>query len=116
MNFEVEYFKKADGSQPAEAFMLGQETKMQAKLFRGLELLESRGNELREPYSSHLVDEFYELRAMQSNDICRIRYFFVIGRKIILTHGFTKKTQKTPLSEIKLAKKYQNEYFGRKEN
>ncbi len=38
------------------------------------------------------------------------------GRKIILTHGFTKKTHKTPSSEIKIAEKYRNEYFVRKEN
>ena len=54
MKFDVEYFDKSDGTYPAEAFILAQDFKMQSKLFRGLELLESRGNELREPYSSHL--------------------------------------------------------------
>ena len=54
MKFDVEYFDKADGSYHAEAFILAQDFKMQSKLFRGLELLESRGNELREPYSSQL--------------------------------------------------------------
>ena len=39
----------------------------------------------------------------------------VIGRKIILTNGFVKKTQKTPASEIALAKQYRADYLSRKE-
>ena len=40
---------------------------------------------------------------------------FVLGLPI-LTHGFVKKTQKTPPSEIDRAKKYRDEYLSRKEN
>ena len=88
---------------------------MQAKIFRNLELLESRGNELREPYSKHLEDGIFEIRNKVSSDITRILYFFVIAQKIILTNGFVKKTQKTPKSEIELAKKYRNDYLNREE-
>ena len=48
--FEVEYFEKEDGTYPAEEFILSQDVKMRAKLFRLLELLEEKGNTLREPY------------------------------------------------------------------
>ena len=41
--------------------------------------------------------------------------FFVVGKKIVLTNGFTKKTQKTPKSEIELAKRYRADYLSRKE-
>ena len=88
---------------------------MQAKLFRLLELLELKGNDLREPYSKFLSDGIYELRAVQGNNITRVLYFFVVGQKIILTNGFVKKTQKTPESEIDLAKKYRKDYESRKE-
>lgn len=37
----------------------------------------------------------------------------MIGNKAILTNGFTKKTQKTPKSEIELAKKYRADYERR---
>ena len=57
----------------------------------------------------------YELRAVQGNNITRVLYFFVVGQKIILTNGFVKKTQKTPESEIDLAKKYRKDYESRKE-
>jgi len=113
--FDVEYYDKADGTYPAEEFILAQDLKMRAKLFRLLELLELKGNELREPYSKFLEDGIFEVRAIQGTNITRILYFFVVGKKIILTHGFVKKTQKTPPSEINIAKKYRNEYINRKE-
>ena len=88
---------------------------MQAKIFKNLELLEIRGNELREPFSKHIEDGIFEIRNKVGNDITRIFYFFVIGQKIILTNGFIKKTQKTPKAEIALAKKYRNDYLNREE-
>lgn len=113
--FEVEFFEKSDGSYPAETFILSQNVKMRAKLFRILDLLSEKGYELREPYSKMLEDGIFEIRAKQGTDITRVLYFFAVGRKIILTNGFVKKTQKTPLGEITLAKKYRAEYEQRKE-
>ena len=113
--FEVEFFQKSDGSYPAEQFILSQNVKMRVKLFRLLELLELKGNELREPYSKHLEDGIFEIRAVQGNNITRVLYFFVIGHKIILTNGFVKKTQKTPPNEIATAKKYREEYQKKEE-
>ena len=82
---------------------------------RNLELLESEGNKLREPFSKHLEDGIFELRTKVGNDITRVLYFFVIGEKIILTNGFVKKSQKTPNAEIELAKKYRNDYLNKEE-
>ena len=93
-NFIVEYYEKADGTFPAEDYILLQNYKMQAKLFRLLELLELKGNELREPYSKYLGDGIFEIRVKQGSDISRVLYFFVAGKKVILTNGFTKKSQK----------------------
>ena len=114
--FEVEYYEKRDGTYPAEEFILSQDIKMQTKLFRLLELLELKGNELREPYSKSLSDGIFEIRAIQGNNITRVLYFFVVDKKIILTNGFVKKTQKTPENEIALAKKYRKDYELRKGN
>ena len=86
---------------------------MRAKVFRNLELLEIKGNQLREPYSKHLEDGIFELRVKLEKNITRVLYFFVIGNKVILTNGFIKKTQKTPRSEIKLAKQYREDYQRR---
>lgn len=50
----VEYFEKEDGRFPVEEFILSLDIKMRAKVFRSLELLEMKGNNLREPYSKYL--------------------------------------------------------------
>ena len=115
--FEVEYFEKSDGSHPAEEFILAQDAKMRAKLLRLISLLAEFGNGLRKPYSESLDDGIFEIRARQGSDITRVLYFFMSGKKIILTHGFVKKTQKTPPSEVSLAKKYRSEHMeGRNKN
>lgn len=76
-------------------------------------LLETFGNQLREPHSKPLGDGIYEIRAKVASDITRVLYFFVVNKKIILTNGFVKKTQKTPDNEIALAKKYRKDYLER---
>lgn len=111
--FIVEYYETETGVLPVEEFILSQNIKMQAKIFRTLELLELKGNELREPYSKYLEDGIFEMRVKVETNITRILYFFVIGRKVILTNGFVKKIQKTPRSEIELAKKFRAEYLMR---
>lgn len=79
--FDVEYYEKDDGTYPAEEFILSQDMKMQAKLFHLLELLELKGNELREPYSKPLSDGIFEIRAIQGNNITRVLYFFCDRQK-----------------------------------
>ena len=87
--------------------------KLNAKTLKTIDLLEKNGQMLRKPYSEYLEDGIFELRTKQSRNITRILYFFVKGNKAILTHGFTKKTQKTPKKEIELAKKYRKDYERR---
>ena len=65
------------------------------------------------PYSSHIRDGIFELRVQQAGDIVRVFYFFIIGKKIILTNGFLKKTKKTPPSEINKALGYKADYERR---
>ena len=115
MPYQVEYYEKPNGECPAEAFILAQDNKMQAKIFTALTFLEEVGPALREPYSKSLGDGIFEIRAKQGSDISRVLYFFVVGKKIILTNGFVKKSQKTPAGEIARAKKYRADYQSRKE-
>ncbi|MBU1778539.1 type II toxin-antitoxin system RelE/ParE family toxin, partial [Patescibacteria group bacterium] len=42
----------------------------------------------------------------------RIFYFIFDGQKIILLHGFSKKTNKTPQKEINKAINYYNNYLA----
>lgn len=113
--FEVNFYKQENGDCPVKQFLDSLDNKMKAKILKMIKLLQQNGNELREPYSKFLGDGIFELRVKQATDITRILYFFVVGNKIILTNGFVKKTQKTPQSEIDLAKKYRDDFLkGRK--
>jgi len=56
----------------------------------------------------------WEIRIQVASDIFRLLGFFESGKLLILTHGFTKKTQKTPQQEIALAIKRMEEYLARR--
>ena len=111
--FEVEFYEKANGDIPVENFLNSLDIKMRNKILMILNVLQEKGNQLREPYSKHLEDGIFEVRGKVGNDISRVLYFFYYNEKIILTNGFIKKTQKTPKKEIDLAKKYRKEYIER---
>lgn len=113
--FEVIFYDKEDGSKPAKDYLLSLDVKMRAKMTRTIELLQRNGNKLREPESKPLGDGIFELRAKVGSNISRVLYFFVIGKKAVLTNGFTKKGNKTPKSELELAKKYRAEYLSRED-
>jgi phage-related protein len=113
--FEIEFYETKDGKQPVKEFLLSLDVKMRAKMLSMISLLQDNGYELREPYSKHLSDGIFELRAKVGSDITRVLYFFCVERHIILTNGFIKKTQKTPPKEIDRAKKYRTDYLCRKE-
>ena len=109
--YQVVFYEKDDGTAPAEDFINSLEDKMSAKVYRLLTMISTNGPELREPYSKHLDDGIFELRAKVGSNISRVLYFFVIGKKVVLTNGFVKKTSKTPKSEIDKAKGYRKEYY-----
>lgn len=111
--FEIKFYTKENGTQPAKEFVHSLDTKHRAKMIRYIGILKENGNELREPYTKSLGDGIFELRAKQGSDISRVLYFFVVGKKIVLTNGFIKKTQKTPQGEIELAKKYRADFLSK---
>lgn len=114
--FTVLFYDKPDGSEPAKDFLLSLDKKMRTKMLRTISILADNGSDLREPHSKPLGDGIFELRAKVGSDITRVLYFFFVGRRIILTNGFIKKTQKTPRNEIEEAKLCRAEYLNRKEN
>ena len=114
--FEIIFYDLPNGEEPAKDFIISLDAKMKAKMLRTIVMLQTNGFELREPQSKHLDDGIFELRAKVGSDISRVLYFFVIGKKAVLTNGFVKKSQKTPPGEIEKAKAYRKEFLSRKEN
>lgn len=112
--FCVDFFKNEDGSCPVLEFLDSLENdKMRSRILRNIELLEQFGNALRAPFSKYLDDGIFELRTQYGSDISRVLYFFIIGRQIIMTNGFIKKTEKTPRHEIDTAKSRRSEFLSR---
>jgi len=62
-----------------------------------------------------LEDGIFELRCKLGSNITRALYFFYVGKRIVVTNGFVKKTQKTPPGEIKLAKDRRKDWIERQE-
>ena len=114
--FQLEFYETADAKKPVSDFLDSLDDKMAAKLLGLMEILEEKGTELRLPYSEHLEDGIFELRCKLGSNITRALYFFYVGKKIIVTNGFVKKTQKTPPGEIKLAKNRREDWIKRHGN
>lgn len=113
--FTVDYYEDAHGRRPVEEFIDGLDPKMRAKVFGRLMLLEEHGQRLGMPFSRHLEDGIFELRTPQGSNITRVLYFFVVGERAILTHGFVKKAQRTPRCEIERAKRARDDWRQRNE-
>jgi phage-related protein len=56
------------------------------------------------PVARKLSKDLWEVRSSLNNKIARV-HFTVDGSKIILLHGFIKKTQKIPAKELDIAKR-----------
>ena len=111
--YEIILYDTEDGNCPMQELLDSLEPKLLAKTLRSIDLLEKNGPLLREPYSKSLEDGIFELRTKQGSNITRVLYFFFIGKKVILTNGFVKKSQKTPKAEQDLAKMYKDDYERR---
>ncbi len=92
--FEVLFYSRTDGTEPAKDFILSLDTKMRAKMLRTIEMLTINGNQLREPYSKPLDDGIFELRAKVGSDISRVLYFFNCREKNNFNKWFCEKNTK----------------------
>ncbi|GMQ60696.1 type II toxin-antitoxin system RelE/ParE family toxin [Vallitalea sediminicola] len=112
----IKFFQSDNGKEPVREFLDSLDTKMKAKALREITLLRDNGQELREPHCKYIDKGIFELRIKFSSNISRIYYFFYVNNNIILTHGFIKKTQKTPPREIEKAIKYKMAFERRHSN
>lgn len=111
----IEFYKDESGSVPVKEFLDGLDIKMRQKMLRSINALHDMGTSLRLPLSESLGDGLFELRAQTNGNITRVIYFFFRGDKAVLTHGFIKKTPKTPPREKERAEKIRKDYLRRNE-
>lgn len=113
--WNIIFYETETGVSPVKNFISEiKDKKLQSKILQEISLLENLGNKLTGPHTKYIDEGIWELRIKQSNNICRILYFYYIGNNIILTNGFVKKTKGTPKGEIKKAKEYRANYLKRR--
>ena len=99
MTWNIEFFEGV------EEDILDMPPKIQARMLRLLELIETHGANLGPPHTEPMGDGLFEIRAKAQEGIGRCLYCYMKGQHIIVLHAFVKKTQKTPKREIEQAKR-----------
>lgn len=102
--YKVKYYiNSKTGEEPSLKFVFKLDDKSRIKVEKYIEYLKLHKGYLDEPYSRHITGKIRELRVDFFNNRHRIFYFTFLKKTIVLLHGFTKNTQKTPTGEIKKA-------------
>lgn len=109
----VEYFVDDDGHSPVGEFLHGLDNKTFRRFEWSIEQLRLRNVQAREPLVKHVEGKIWELREESSTNIYRLLYCFYQGRRIILLHGFAKKSQKLPRQELAIARRRQVRFEAR---
>jgi len=99
MCWEIKYY-----SQKIAAEILSMPDGLLARYLRLTDLMEEHGANLGMPHTKAIDKGLFELRVKSQEGIARVFFCTKVGRKIIMLHSFIKKTQRTPVKEIKIAK------------
>jgi phage-related protein len=109
----LEFFIDERGRSPVEEFLISLDQKTRARFLWSTEQLRVRNVRAREPLVRHLEGDLWELREESATNIYRVIYFFFTGRRIVLLHGFQKKTPRTPRREIEAAQRRHEDFLAR---
>ncbi len=71
---------------------------------------------IRQKWVKKLDSNLYEIRSQYFSNIQRAIYFHVDHNNYFITHGFTKKSNKTPIRELNRAKNIRDAYLKRRKN
>ena len=114
MRRTVIFYKTQEGRCPVKEFLDSLDGKVARKIVWVLNLLEDLDN-IPSLYFKKLTgsDGIWECRIKYGSNIYRIFCFTLDNSNVVLTHGFIKKTQKTPASEIDIAEKYKSDFIRR---
>ena len=107
MVFDIEFYELKDGDRPVEKFLEVVKKKNRSlwkKSLAGLLKIKERDYH-KMPLTEYIETGILSLRIKSESNILRILFGFNKGKKIILLHGFVKKSQKIPEKELEIARK-----------
>lgn len=112
---EIDFYETESGFCPITEYLNKLNKKQVEKILWTLDLIEELEYVSTE-YLKKLIntEDIWEVRVQFGNDIFRLLGFFENKSLIILNNAFTKKTEKTPQKEIRLAEKRKREYYQRR--
>jgi phage-related protein len=98
MSYSIHYY-----SASVQTDLLSMPATLQARYIGLTDRMKTVGANLGEPHTKAMGDGLFELRLMGAEGIARVMYCTLSGRRIVMLHGFVKKTQKTPRTELEIA-------------
>ena len=109
---KFEFYTRPNGRMEFQEFLDKLPKKDKEKLLTVIASIQEYGLLIsqRMEWVKKLDDDIFEIRSKVSSNIQRALYFHVIDDRYIVTHGFTKKTQKTPKVQIEHAKQLKAEF------
>ncbi len=115
MGKTVIFYRTVDGKCPVQNFLDSLSGKVAQKVTWVLKLLEDL-DIVPASYFKKLIgtEDIWECRVPFASNAYRIFCFFEGNSVVVLTHGFAKKTQKTPRQEIEKAEAYRRDYLKRR--
>lgn len=110
--WELVFFETSSGRSPVREYLDELAPAEAAKVLADLDLLAEFGLDLGMPHVRPIRGKVWELRSVGRLQH-RVLYVAVSGRRMVLLHAFTKKTQKTPASDVALAERRFADYLAR---
>jgi phage-related protein len=110
----IEFYSDVRGRQPAADFIRGFRGRMLSRLQAAVEYLAEVGIDVAMPLARPVTGyRFWELRVQAEGNSVRIFYFAFRGRRMILLHGYDKRSRKAPRHELEIAAARMDDFLRR---
>ncbi|HEX3902048.1 MAG TPA: type II toxin-antitoxin system RelE/ParE family toxin [Polyangia bacterium] len=107
MGLPIGFYRTPSGTEPVREWLLSLPADLRKEIGGDIRNVQE-GWPLGKPYVDGFGDGLFEVRTSHRGNQFRV-LFFITGGTLVLLHGFQKKTQKTPATDIDLARRRQKE-------
>ena len=107
---QVVFFKTEAGNEPVREWLKSLTTEEKKIIGEDIKVVQFAWP-VGKPLVDNLGEQIWEVRSRLRNRIART-LFMLVDQEIILLHGFIKKDRKTPVEDLRLAKKRKSTYLS----